>query len=122
MSLSDDTADLLDTALWGELVTIRRNTPVYDDIGTETDSSGWATVTTANADIQPISGGMNQGELGEKVISTHVIFFGSGIDIIEGDRIRQSGWSTGDDEFTVNKINSHDDHSEALCSVARGHS
>ena len=119
MSISGDTTDLLDTALWGEVVTVVRNTPTYTDAGAATDS--WASVSTPNADIQPVSGVTVTGQAGEVRSMSHRIFLPSGNSVVQGDRIRPSGWSTGDNEYQVEAVLSDEGHVEVLVTLVRGH-
>lgn len=119
MTLADDTTDLLGTSLWGEQVTIRRNTPTYSNTGAFTDS--WATLSTPNADIQPVGGDIATREIGQDKKSTHRIFFPSSTNIEPGDRIRPSGWASGDDEYEVNSVLSDDGHVEVFATMVKGH-
>lgn len=119
MTLANDTVDLLATGLWGEVITIRRNTPTYGDTGAFTDS--WATVSTPNADIQPVSGDVIARESGQDKKSTHRIFLPNGTAIKQGDRIRPSGWSAGDDEYEINSVLSDEGHVEVLATQVKGH-
>lgn len=118
MTISDDTADLIDTSLWGESVAVRRNTPTYDDMGEFEDS--WATVETSNAEIQPVTGGLVTRIQGQERTNTHKGFLSSSSAVLAGDRIRRSGWSTGDDEYVVIAVHSHEDHVEVNLFVTQG--
>lgn len=117
--MSNDTDDLLDTDIYGEAVTIVRNTPTYGDTGAASDV--WASVATPNADIQPITGHNPTGELGQMKISTHRIFLPNGIAVRQGDRIRPSGWVAGDNEYEVDAVLSDEGHVEVLASFVGGH-
>lgn len=118
MTISGDTVDLVSTTLWGEEVNIIRNTPTYGDAGDSTDS--WGTVVTANADIQPFSGFNPTIDLGQKRASTHRIFFPSGTAVIQGDRIRPSDWTAGDNFYEVDSVLSDEGHVEIYASLIRG--
>lgn len=118
MTIAGDTDDLLGTSLWGEAVSIVRNTPTYGDTGAPTDS--WGAVATVNADIQPMSGSNPTVELGQKRISSHRIFLPSGTAIIQGDRVRPSGWSAGDNFYEVDAVLSDEGHVEVYASMLRG--
>lgn len=118
MSLADDTDDLLD--VWGETVTIVRNTPTYGTTGEAVDS--WASTGTASADIQPLSQGVLTTQApGQQRESHYSIFFPNGTAILQGDRIRPSGWATGDDEYIIDMILSDEGHVECLASRVVGH-
>lgn len=119
MSISDDTDALLATSVWGEAVTIVRNTPTYDGSGSPADS--WASVATPNADIQPAGGSLRQAEVGEERKSTHVIFLPNGTAIRIGDRIRPAGWVAGNDEYEVNAVLSDEGHVEVHATMVAGH-
>ena len=119
MSISTDTDELLDTSLWGEAVTVMRNTPTYGGDGDKSDS--WASVSTPNADIQPLSGADLARESGSEQMSTHKIFLPSGNGVRQGDRIRASGWVTGDDEHQVDAVLSFEDHVEVMTHIVKGH-
>lgn len=119
MAISGDTDDLLDTGLWGEAVTVVRNTPTYDNVGQPSDS--WASVSTPNADIQPVSGVTVTKDGGQQREMSHRIFLPSGNGVRQGDRIRPSGWATGDNEYSVEQVSSDEGHVEVLAVLVRGH-
>lgn len=119
MSISTDTDELIDTSLWGEAVTVVRNTPTYGNDGDKADS--WASVSTPNADIQPLTGAEANLESGAQRLSTHRIFLPAGNGVSQGDRIRANGWSTGDDEHQVDAVLSFEDHVEVLTHIVKGH-
>jgi len=119
VTISTDTDDLVDTALWGEVITIVRNTPTYNDGGDFIDS--WASVATPNGDIQPISGINPTIGIGQKRISSLKIFLPTGTDIKQGDRIRKSGWVTGDDEYEVDSVLDDEGHIECRLGSVIGH-
>ena len=122
MTLSADTVDLTSTSLWGEVVTIVRNTITSDDAGFTTDS--WASVATPNGDLQPISNfssGANMAmPIGQQRMSSHRIFLPDGTDVKQGDRIRPYGWSAGDDEYRVDAVLDDEGHIEARLSLVVG--
>ena len=118
MTTSGDTDDLVATTLWGEEITIVRNTPTYDDAGSPTDS--WEVVLTVNADIQPISGINPTIELGQERISSHRIFLPNETAVIQGDRIRPSGWTAGENFYEVDAIVSDKGPVEIYASMIRG--
>ena len=123
MTIAGDTADLVSTDLWGESVTVVRNTPTYGGDGAGADS--WASVGTANADVQPAdsaaAGQVLTGDLGQVRLSTHTVFMIPTVDVRIGDRIRRSGWSTGDDELHVDFVSTFEDHLEVLTHFVKGH-
>ena len=123
MTIAGDTNDLIATTLWGEVVTVVRNTPSYGGDGAASDS--WASVATPNADIQPTDsasqGAVPTSEVGQQKLSTHRIFLPAAQDVRQGDRIRASGWVTGDDEHHVDFVSSFEDHVEALTHIVKGH-
>ena len=119
MSISGDTDDLLDTALWGETVTVIRNTISYNDVGVSADS--WASVATPHADIQPLAGETITGQIGETRRSTHRIFMPNATNVRQGDRVRPSGWVTGDDEYQVEEVMSDEGHIEIWATLVKGH-
>ncbi len=123
MTIQGDTDDLISTSLWGEVVTVVRNTPTYGGDGAPTDV--WASIGTPNADIQTfdsaVSGGVSTTEVGQMKLSTHKIFLPFAFDARQGDRIRPSGWSTGDDEHHVDLVASFEDHVEVLTHIVKGH-
>ena len=120
MSLSDEITDLIDTGYLGEAVTIVRNTPTYSDTGTFTDS--WASTSTPNAEIQPIGGDLSTMPQGQQAVSTHRIHLPNGNGVRAGDRVRPSGWSTGDDEYEVDVVLTRTGHHvEALLHKVVGH-
>lgn len=84
-----------------------------------TDS--WASVGTPDGDIQPISGINPTVGIGQQRVSTHRIFLPDGTDIKQGDRIRPSGWSAGEDEYSVDSVLDDEGHIEARLQLAGGH-
>ena len=118
MTISGDTDDLVSQTLWGEQVNIIRNTPTYGEAGGPVDS--WAVVLTVNVDIQPFSGSNPTVELGQKRISTHRVFLPNGTLIVQGDRIRPSGWVAGDNFYEVDAVLSDEGHVEVYASLVRG--
>lgn len=119
MTISSDTTSIL--SVWGETVTIIRNTPSYDNAGVMTDSWSSSVTGTATADIQPVSGITVQKENGEQRTMTHRLYFPSGTNIRQGDRIRASGWVAGGDEYTVESVLSDEGHIEVLATITSGH-
>lgn len=117
MTISDDTDDIL--GVWGETATIVRNTPTFDDYGERTDS--WASVTTAAAEFQPMSSAMAAREIGFEKKSTHAIYLPASTSVRTEDRVRPSGWSTGDDEYVVTGVWEYEDHIEAHALKVEGH-
>ena len=119
MSIATDTDALL--TVWGETVTIRRNTPTYGDIGELTDS--WATLSTPLADVQPVDAekAMVTVAIGEQRILTHRIFFPDATAIRAGDRIRRASWASGDDELEVQYVMTDEGHVEVYTSAVAGH-
>ena len=119
MSIATDTDDLVDTSIWGEAITIVRNTVTYDDSGFASDT--WASVATPNADLQPISGVNPTVGIGQARASSHRAFLPTGTDIKQGDRIRPSGWSTGEDELVVDAVLDEEGHMEIRLGSVSGH-
>ena len=120
MTIADHTTGLVATTLWGESVIVRRNSPNFSDTGVATDS--WATVVTVNAELQPLApGSLATVAIGEMRTSTHRFYFPDGTDILEGDRIRPSGWVAGDDEFVVTGVMDDEGHFEVYAQRVRGH-
>lgn len=119
MSLADDTNDIIATTLWGETVSIYRNTETYGATGAPSDS--WASVATPIADIQPMGGSSTPSALGTKEGSTHTIFVPSGTNVLVGDRVRPSGWSTGDDEYIVDNVMTEEDKIILEAHIVEGH-
>ena len=119
MSINTDTDELLNTSLWGEQVTIVRNTITYGSDGDKSDS--WGSVSTPNADIQPLSGAELTREIGSQRSSTHKVFLPAGNGVLQGDRIRPSGWSAGNDEHHVDAVMSFEDHVEVMTHIVKGH-
>ena len=119
MTISDDTTDLISTSLWGESVTVVRDTLSYGDDGAATDS--WGTQETVNADIQPLSGGELIREIGKEQISTHKVFLPQTSTVRQGDRIRASGWAAGSDEYHVDAVMNYEDHVKAMTHIVKGH-
>lgn len=119
MTISGDTEDLVDTTVWGEVITIVRNTASYSDMGVATDS--WESVATPNADIQPISGMNPTVGIGQMRASSHVVFLPDGTNVKQGDRVRPSGWSAGDDEYEVDSVLDDEGHIECRLSMVGGH-
>lgn len=121
MSFADDTDDLLQdpNSGHGEAVVIRRNTPTYGDTGAASDS--FSTIATIQGDIQPNSASNPTVELGQQKMSSHRIFLPNGANVLQGDRVRPSGWSAGEDEYEVDGVLSEEGHVEALASLVKGH-
>lgn len=118
MTLAEDTDSLIDLVVWGEVVTIVRNTITTDGMGATTDS--WASVATPNGDIQPISGINPTLGIGQQRASSHRIFLPDGTNIKQGDRIRPYGWSAGDDEYDVDSVLGDEGHTECRLSLVSG--
>lgn len=119
MTISGDTDDIISTSLWGESVTIYRNTPSFGNFGEPTDS--WGLQSTVACDIQPLGGSLKATEIGLQKNSTHKLFFPASTSVIAGDRVRPSGWVTGDDEYIVDVGSSFEDHVEADAHMVKGH-
>lgn len=119
MTISTDTTSIL--AVWGETVTIVRNSPSYDNAGVMTDSWSSSVTGTATADIQPIAGITIQRENGEQRTMSHRLYFPSGTNIRQGDRIRPSGWVAGNDEYVAESVSSDEGHVEVLATLTSGH-
>ncbi|MBS3927797.1 MAG: head-tail adaptor protein [Sphingomonadales bacterium] len=118
MSVAQDTVSIL--AVWGQTVTIMRKTPTFSDSGAPTPV--WASVGTATADIQPIDGSEKRIELGERVLTTHEIYFPNGTDIRGGDRVQPAGWAAGDDEYEVRALIAETpSHVRVNATLVRGH-
>ena len=100
MAMADDATALL--SVWGSTVTVVRNTPTYNDSGNPTAS--WASAATPTALIQPADGDTARREVGLEVRTTHVMFVENAVGVREGDRVRPNGWSSGDDEFQVHRV------------------
>ena len=103
--LAGETNDLLGTSVYGEVITIVRNTLSYSDTGAPTDS--WASVATPNADIQPVNAVEKMivtGEIGQQRTLSVSIFLPNATDVRVGDRIRPSGWVAGDDEYEIGYV------------------
>lgn len=116
MTIATDTDDIL--AVWGETVTIVRNTPTYGNLGQSTDS--WASVSTPLGDIQPAGGRVVTLEGGQQREATHRVFLPNATDVRQKDRIRPSGWSSGDDEYEVMQVLSDEGHVEVLTVLVVG--
>lgn len=114
--MSDDTDALL--TVWGETVTVVRNTATYGALGQPSDS--WSSVATPSSDIQPVSGTVFTDAAGQKREATHRIFFPNGTAVLQKDRVRPSGWSSGDDEYEVQQVLSDEGHVEALAVLVVG--
>mgnify|MGYP001600524561 CR=1 FL=1 len=114
MTIADDTDDIL--TVWGETVTVVRNTPTYDGAGALSGDS-WATVSTPQADIQPLTGQFAVADDGEQKISTHWILLPSANAVRQGDRIRPVGWSAGDNEYEVDSAMLNEDHVEVMATL-----
>lgn len=119
MTIATDTDDLL--GVWGETVTIVRNTPTFGSTGAAVDS--WATVATVSADIQPfrVKGGDITSAIGEQRESDVVVFFPSGTALLQGDRLRKSGWVAGDDEYVLDVVQTEEGHVECYGVKVSGH-
>lgn len=117
MTIADDTDDIL--SVWGETVTIVRNTITYDDFGDRTDS--WAQVASVEADLQPMSTNMTAREIGFEKKSTHAIYVPVTTTVAAGDRLRPSGWVAGNDEYVVTGVWSYEDHLEVHALKVEGH-
>jgi len=89
-------------AVWGQTVTIMRKAATFSNTGAPTPV--WTSQGTATADIQPIDGSEKRLEAGERVLTTHEIYFPNGTGIQGGDRVRPAGWAAGDDEYEVRAI------------------
>lgn len=122
MSIASDTENLLDPTLWGEIVTVVRNTVTHDSAGMASDS--WASVATPLGDIQPMSGTnpiVITTDAGENRTLTHRIFMPTGTNIKQGDRVRKNGWVAGDDEFIVEGLLDEEGHIETRTRIISGH-
>ena len=103
MSIADHTTGLL--AFWGQTLTWVRKSVSYGSSGDPTIT--WSSQGTPTGDIQPITANLMRDEIGEKALSTHLILLANATSIIEGDRIRPSGWAAGNDEYQVTGIEAH---------------
>ena len=118
MTVAQDTTAIL--AVWGATVTIMRKVPTFSDSGAPTPV--WTSQGTATADIQPIDGSERRMELGERVLTTHEIYFPNGTDILGGDRIRPAGWAAGDAEYEVRVLIAETpSHVRVDATLTRGH-
>ena len=117
MSINSDTDDIL--SVWGETVTIVRNSITIDDYGNRTDS--WVQVDSVEADLQPMTTRMTAREIGFEKKSTHAIYVPSTTTIAAGDRLRPSGWSAGNDEYVVTGVWVYEDHLEVHALRVEGH-
>lgn len=118
MSLSDDTVAILSS--WDQTMTVVRRAVTYADTGSR--SVTWSSQGTILADIQPVSADIARLEIGDKVKTTHEIFATDGADVLAGDRLRTSSFSSGDDEYQVTGVNIQDpSHVRILAVLVKGH-
>lgn len=120
MSIANDTDQILEPGnQLSEVITVFRNTLTYDDRGTASDS--WALIATVNATIDFLHGDNPTVDLGQARGSTHRLFLPNATAVRQGDRIRPSGWTTGDNEYEIDAVLSDAGHVEVLASQVRGH-
>jgi hypothetical protein len=117
MTVAGDTVDLLSTSLWGEVVTIVRNSPAYQDDGFGDEE--WNSVADTLAEIQRISGNNPTRDLGQGRFCSHTIFLPDQTDVVQGDRIRSSEWTTGRAEFEVQVVMADTGHTEVRTRLVR---
>jgi len=117
MTLADDTVAIIGP--WSETLTIvRRSSSFSGRVNTVT----WTSQGTFLGDIQPVSGSTISLEIGDKIKTTHEIYGPDALDVQATDRIRLAGFSSGDNEYEVKRVEDEDpSHTKIFAVLTRGH-
>lgn len=100
----DDTEEILTDDTWEEVLTLKRGSVTYDDVGLS--SITWTTLGTFLGDYQPVTGVTFREEKGLKVKSDARIICSTSCQATENDKVIRSD----DTEYYVNYVRKYEDH------------
>ena len=101
-SMQQDTLNFLNK--WGEVLTVKRASPVYDSTGKATIT--WTTIGNITGDWQPLPGSAIVDEQGLEVKSSSQIIAAYDCNVLAGDRIYKAGGTYE----VVNYVLKYEDH------------